>query len=288
MAIFKGDKGPPALWWDDDAARALRRAPAFVRGLARRKVEERMRAAGRGRVRLADVEEARAAFRAVRGGKSREELAALLPAENRPGVEMVVVEACRARLAQCPNTLLDTEPWQRAIAEWAERAELNERLRRRVGGERVLFHHKLKVALAGCPNGCSRPQIADLAVVGAARPEFDAAACTACGACVEACPDQAVALADTAIHQPELCLGCRSCSEACPEEAVSLGRPFARLYLGGKLGRHPRLALPAGRADEPEQAVEVFSRAVERYLAEAPPGQRFAAWWPPPDQPPRG
>jgi dissimilatory sulfite reductase (desulfoviridin) alpha/beta subunit len=199
---------------------------------------------------------------------------------------MVVVEACRARLAQCPNTLLDTEPWQRAIARWVERAELNERLRRRVSGERVLFHHKLKVALAGCPNGCSRPQIADLAVVGALRPGFDQAACTACGACVEACPDQAIALADAAIHQPELCLGCRGCSEACPEGAVAAGEPFARLHLGGKLGRHPRLALPAGEAAGPEQAVEVFSRAVERYLAEAPAGQRFAAWWPPPDQPP--
>jgi len=273
--------GDALVRWEPAAEDAMRQTPFFVRGLARRKVEARVRAAGRELVTLADVEEAHAAFKAVAGGRDQTELAAMIPADNRPGAAMVVVESCRARLAQCPNTLLDTAPWQEAIEAWVEQKGINERLRRRVKGEKLLYHHKLKVSLAGCPNGCSRPQIADLAMVGAARPSFAADACTACGDCVTACPDNAIALGETALHQPELCLGCRACFQACAADAITLGMPHARLYLGGKLGRHPRLALPAGEAADPSEAVAVFSQAVERYLAEAPPGVRFASWWPP-------
>jgi anaerobic sulfite reductase subunit C len=271
------------LVWDRDAEEALKKAPFFVRSLARKKVEERVAAAGRERVSLADVQEAEARFKAIRGGRSDQELAQLMPQENKPGAAMVVLESCRAQLAQCPNTLLDTGPWCQAIEEWLSADDINERLRKRVGGDRVLFHHKLKITLAGCPNGCSRPQIADLAVVGALRPAFDSDKCTACGACAKACPDGAIEVQEAALHDPERCLGCLNCSQACAEEAVALGPPFARLYMGGKLGRHPRLALTAGQAAEPAQAVRVFSQAVERYLQEAPPGARFAAWWPPKD-----
>lgn len=271
------------LPWDKDAEEAMKKAPFFVRSLARKKVEERVAAAGRDRVCLADVQEAEARFRAVRGGRSDPELAQVMPQENKPGVSMVVLESCRAQLSQCPNTLLDTGPWRQAIAEWLQASDINERLRQRVSEDRVLFHHKLKIALAGCPNGCSRPQIADLALVGSLSPAFDTDLCTGCGSCAEVCPDDAIQVQGIATHDPARCLGCQNCSQACAEEAVALGPPFARLYLGGKLGRHPRLALPAGKVGDPAQAVEVFSQAVERYLKEAPPNQRFAAWWPPKD-----
>lgn len=271
------------LAWDQDAEEAIKKAPFFVRGLARKKVEERVSAAGRDKVSLADVQEAEARFKAVRGGRSDKELAQLMPQENQPGAPMVVLESCRAQLAQCPNTLLDTGPWQEAIEEWLGADDINERLRERVSEDKVLFHHKLKIALAGCPNGCSRPQIADLALVGSVRPVFDSEECTACGSCAQVCPDNAIRVQEVAMRDPKRCLGCLSCSEICAENAVSLRPPFARLYLGGKLGRHPRLALSAGQANEPAQAVEAFSKAVERYIKEAPPGMRFAAWWPPED-----
>lgn len=269
------------LAWDKDAEEAMKKAPFFVRSLARRKVEEGVAAAGRDRVRLADVQKAEARFKAVRGARSNQELAQAMPQENKPGVPMVVLESCRAQLAQCPNTLLDTGPWRQAVEEWLQAADINERLRQRVSEDRVLFHHKLKIALAGCPNGCSRPQIADLALVGSVSPVFDEDLCTGCGACAEVCPDDAIEVQEVAIHDPDRCLGCLNCSQACAEEAVTLSQPFARLYLGGKLGRHPRLAVTAGEAHNPSEAIEVFSRAVERYLKEAPPGMRFAAWWPP-------
>ncbi|RJX34234.1 MAG: 4Fe-4S dicluster domain-containing protein [Desulfarculus sp.] len=268
-----------AISWDPAAERALKRVPSLVRPLVRRKVAERVANSGRRQVSLADFEQAEARFKALRGGRSDQELAGLLPVANRPGAPLLVLEACRAQLSGCPNVILDTGPWQEALEQWLAQADISERLRRRVDGDQVLFHHKLKIALAGCPNGCSRPQIADLALVGAAQPSFDAQACTACGQCAQACPDEAIEIAETALWQPQRCLGCLQCSSVCPAGAVNLSPPRARVLMGGKLGRHPQLAREVALVAQPAQAVELFSRAVEQYLTEAPAEERFAAWW---------
>jgi ferredoxin len=63
-------------------------------------------------------------------------------------------------------------------------------------------------------------------------PVFDAAACRGCGACVSACPVEAVALVSANDpHRPRarrarldenLCLGCAVCVDACPRGAISL------------------------------------------------------------------
>jgi len=279
MPLGKGRGG--ALPWDPRAEAALGRVPFFVRPLVRRKVEERVAASGGRRVGLEDFQEAEAAFRAVSAGKSQKELKAMLPVDNRPGVEMVVVEACRSRLSNCPNPLIDTQKWLERVRAWVEELDLSERLRRRVAEDKILFHHKLKIAIAGCPNGCSRPQIADLALVGMTRPRLvEPEACTACGACAEACPDGAV----KQDHGPPefyrgLCQGCLACSRACPVGGIELDPPGVRVLMAGKLGRHPHLARPVMETHDPAEVFSYWTRELEEYLASAPSGRRFSAWW---------
>jgi anaerobic sulfite reductase subunit C len=268
------------LSWDREADQALKGVPFFARPLARRKIEERVAASGRARVTLADYQEAHARFRAVSAGKSRDEIKAMLPVENRPGVEMVILEACRSELADCPNRLLAVEDWRIALQEWIAASGLSERLRARVAEDKVLYHHKLKLAIAGCPNGCSRPQIADLACVGTIRPTFDPDACTACGACASACPDQALTVNDTPpVWDTAACQGCLACQKACPADAVGLSAPTARLLMGGKLGRHPQLAQAVAEVAGPQEAIAFMDEALERYLAQARAGERFAAYY---------
>ena len=154
------------LVWDADADAALARAPFFVRPLARRKVEQMVRERGDSHVRLGDVEEAQSRFREVSKGKSDDELEKLVPQPNQAGAEMVIVDTCHCQLSNCPNTLLDPRPWQQAVEAWVRDASVNERLRGLVGGDKILFHHKLRISISGCPNGCSRPQIASFGIVG--------------------------------------------------------------------------------------------------------------------------
>ncbi len=266
--------------WDAAAAERLDEVPFFVRPLVRKKVAERVVVAGRGRVTLADFEEAEAAFRRVRGGKSEAELATMVPRENRPGVPTVIVEACHHRLSDCPNVLRDTEPLRARVESRLANRDVSERLRRRIQGDRVLYHHKLRFTLAGCPNGCSRPQIADFGLVGCVRPEFDPELCTACGACAQACPDQALTAGDgPPIIDMDKCQGCTKCRDACPVGAVTLGPAGIRLLVGGKLGRHPRLARPVLTTRDPGPALERIDTLIEKYLAEAEPGERFADFY---------
>lgn len=271
--------GRGGILWAPEAAQALKGVPVLVRPLARRKVEARVRGEGRGQVSLADFAAAEARFQAVMGTKSDKELARLLPSENRPGAELVVLESCRAKLSGCPNALLDTDPWRAALEEWLAANQVSERLRAKVEGDLILFHHKLRLSLAGCPNGCSRPQIADLALVGTVSPIFEPADCTACGACAAVCPDGAISVTETASWDPAGCLGCLGCANSCPTGAVTLGPVEARVLMGGKLGRHPHLAGEVARVRSPEQAVALMGQAMDDYIEHAPQGERFAAWW---------
>ncbi|MBU1156829.1 MAG: 4Fe-4S binding protein [Proteobacteria bacterium] len=271
--------GRGGIAWAPEAAQALKGVPVLVRPLARRKVEERVRSEGRDQVGMADFAAAEARFRAVMGAKSEKELAQLMPAANRPGAELVVLESCRAKLSGCPNALMDTDPWREALEAWLVANQVSERLRAKVEGDQVLFHHKLRLSLAGCPNGCSRPQIADLALVGTVSPVFDPDDCTACGACAAVCPDGAIAVAETVSWDQDQCLGCLGCAQSCPTGAVSLGPVEARVLMGGKLGRHPHLAREVARVGSPEQAGALMGRAIDDYIEHAPQGERFAAWW---------
>ncbi|NMC50307.1 MAG: 4Fe-4S binding protein, partial [Desulfovibrio sp.] len=111
--------------------------------------------------------------------------------------------------------------------------------------ERSVRHHQaLKIVLAGCPNACSGPQVADFGLIRACRPAREPDHCTGCGACVAACPEQAVSLSP---HGPVLdrttCLGCGLCARACPHDALTPGPLGWRVLAGGRLGRHPALAV---------------------------------------------
>jgi dissimilatory sulfite reductase (desulfoviridin) alpha/beta subunit len=167
-----------------------------------------------------------------------------------------------------------------AVESWVADTDVSERLRQRVRGERVLFHHRLRIAIAGCPNACSRPQIADIGVVGTVRPEADEATCTACGACARVCPDQAIVVDDAPpVFDRAACQGCLRCSEACPQSCIAVSAPRARILAGGKLGRHPHLAMPVGMVSTPAELVAFLDETVEAFLAHSHLGERFAKYW---------
>lgn len=201
----------------------------------------------------------------------------MTPHENVPGVEMVSIDVCHNELRGCPNALIPTGEWKRALEEWLRVKNVAERLRAHVKSGKSLAHHKLRISISGCPNGCSRPQIADIGLVGFVRPDVAPANCTACGACEAACPDHAITVHD---GPPEFdraaCLGCIRCRDACPVRCISLSKPGVRVLLGGKLGRHPRLAEIGGEYTEPSSAIDLIGQMVDNYLEQGLAEERFA------------
>ncbi|MCQ2069509.1 MAG: 4Fe-4S binding protein [archaeon] len=44
--------------------------------------------------------------------------------------------------------------------------------------------------------------------------------CVACGACVDACPQGAIAVEDIAVIDEGKCVDCGACIDECPSEAI--------------------------------------------------------------------
>jgi anaerobic sulfite reductase subunit C len=151
-------------------------------------------------------------------------------------------------------------------------------LKSRVRGD-LKFHHEFRVSLADCPNACSQPQIKDVGIIGAAVPETTNEACSQCKACVESCPEQAIALA--AENRPPgidtgRCLNCGQCIRACPTGTIAEARKGFRVQLGGRLGRHPRLARELPGIFSEDQVIEILQGCLSFYKERSLHGERFS------------
>jgi len=193
-----------------------------------------------------------------------------------PAASGFAIAACRGPQG-CEHRALDPGDLPERLAAPLEALDFGTGLARLLG--RPPRRHELfTVSLSCCPNACSRPQIADVGLIAAQRPAADPSRCTRCGACRDACRENAVVLLPSgqldAIDEAA-CLACGACIAACPAGALSPGRSGWRVQLGGRLGRHPRLAEELPGLHSADQAVEFTLRAARHLLEHARPGQRL-------------
>ncbi len=190
--------------------------------------------------------------------------------------EVVILETCRGVTpGVCPhaaplatNTLAELVELAACAAVPEALAELARPLRR---------HEQFRLAVSACPNACVRPQVADLGLIAVREASVDPEACHGCGACAEACPDTAIQItAGKAVIDQGTCLGCGACARVCPSRSIASGPVAYRVYLGGRLGRRPRLGTELGRALSPREAVELARRTLAVFARDMRPGLRFA------------
>ena len=248
------------MQWTLDAEEALAKVPFFVRKRVRARVEEEARRAGRNRVTLAEVKVTQKRFLA---GMASE-------------VKGYQLDTCFGP-SGCPNRIGVDSGLVDKIEACLKDADLLAFLQDSVQGE-LKFHHEFRVTLADCPNACSQPQIKDIGLLAACRPRVTDAVCTGCENCVHACRDEAVRL-DAVVSCPTLdmerCVACGQCITACSTGTLAEGEMGYRVQLGGKLGRHPRLARELPGIYSPEAVLEIVQACLDLHKAHSRNGQRF-------------
>ncbi|WP_027368759.1 4Fe-4S binding protein [Desulfocurvibacter africanus] len=189
-----------------------------------------------------------------------------------------VIEACRGVQA-CPHRAVDGAKLARGLRQALEALSPAERIKAKLGPAGVIRAHDcFRVSLSCCPNGCSRPQIADIGFIGAAEVVVTPEPCHQCGACLEACRENAVSLdAQGPILDEVLCVRCGACAKVCPSDSLAVKGTGWRAMLGGRLGRHPRLAQELPDLLTESEAVALAVRCLTLHLDQARRGERFGA-----------
>ncbi|MBW1903305.1 MAG: 4Fe-4S dicluster domain-containing protein, partial [Deltaproteobacteria bacterium] len=151
-------------------------------------------------------------------------------------------------------------------------------LKERVNGE-LKLHHEFRVTVSDCPNACSQPQIKDIGIIGACAPRVVDEECTLCNSCVDICKEEAITL-DDSLSKPVIdlarCLKCGKCIEVCPTGAIAKGKTGFRVQLGGKLGRHPKLASELPGIYSENVVIEIVKACIRFYKENSRQGERFA------------
>ncbi len=157
-----------------------------------------------------------------------------------------------------------------------EEKNLGDFLLRREGG-RILPHMVLKVSISCCPNACSQPQIKDFGIIGKMEVELLKELCTGCGRCKEVCLEEAIHLKEgKAEIDKNRCIHCGSCARICEVGAIKPVKTGYTLLVGGKLGRHPRLATQVGNEIlKEEEILKTIEKMLDLFMKKSKKGERL-------------
>ena len=247
--------------WTGEAEAAIKKVPFFVRKRVRARVEKEAAQEGKRVITPAEITATQKRY--------------LTSMESE--VRGYQVEGCFGP-SGCPNRAVhDSAALAAAIEDVCREADLLGFLKKTVSGP-LKFHHEFRISLADCPNACSQPQIKDIGIIGAAVPAITESPCSACGACVSSCREDAITLEENP-PAPGIdsarCVACGRCMAECPTGTLVVGASGYRIQIGGKLGRHPQLARELPGIYTADQTLAVVKAAIGLYKARSTGGQRF-------------
>ena len=154
-------------------------------------------------------------------------------------------------------------------------AEIHERFFE--GYADILFPHKIKISVGGCPNNCVKPDINDIGIMGQRIPIVNEELCKVCKKCkVEAvCPMNAAVKSETIVINEEICVKCGRCSDKCPFGAVTGEITLYKMFIGGQWGKHRYLGYELSRLFERNEVMDIIESSMLFFKKEGKLGERF-------------
>ncbi|MFH2067269.1 MAG: 4Fe-4S dicluster domain-containing protein [Pseudomonadota bacterium] len=254
--------------WSPEAEAAVKKVPFFVRKKVIGRIEKEAAIEGKTVITMTEVEKTRARF--VAGMDSE--------------VKGYQADTCFGQNG-CPNRIVMSENLLQRLEDLFEKEDILGFLRKSVPGN-LKFHHEFRTGISECPNACSQPQIKDIGIIGASLPMITDIPCTGCGMCESVCAENAIQIKaeeETAVIDFQHCVNCGKCIGVCPTGTIAEEKKGFRILLGGKLGRHPRLASEIPGIFNEEEALAVVKKCIDFYKQNSTAGKRFAEIYHDPD-----
>lgn len=137
--------------------------------------------------------------------------------------------------------------------------------------------HKFKMTVTGCPHNCAKATENDIGIMGGIEPNWERSACIDCGLCLSICPTRAIEkINHTYAIDWSKCINCSICTSSCPVEAWKPERCGFILWLGGTMGKIPRLATRVpGLIESKERLYDLIDRAIQYYRLNGRNKERF-------------
>ena len=122
---------------------------------------------------------------------------------------------------------------------------------------------KVRISIAGCPNGCNNALLNEVGIIGRIRPVRTPGLCTGCGTCVQYCPERAVTIRNgVCVLDTSKCDLCGLCIKSCPYQLIRSEDRHYLVLVGGMSGRHPKVGRELVRVASPEKVVEVVDKVI--------------------------
>jgi dissimilatory sulfite reductase (desulfoviridin) alpha/beta subunit len=133
------------------------------------------------------------------------------------------------------------------------------------------------MAVTGCPHNCAKATENDIGVMGGIIPGWIESVCSDCGLCVNICPTGAITKdGKRYILELSKCINCSICTSSCPTGAWSVVSRGYILWIGGTMGKVPRLASRFnGLIESDEQLYMLIGRSVTYYRSHGRKKERF-------------
>jgi anaerobic sulfite reductase subunit C len=246
--------------WSPAAEEAIAKTPFFIRRRVKKKVEQEAERQNASEVTIDHVRICQQNFL-----KNMDD-----------EIKGFQIESCFGS-SGCPNKIPPRDDLTVSLEKKLKSRELKTFLKSKVDGP-LKFHHEFRVSVSDCPNGCSRPQVADLGIIAAVKPALTDVECSRCAACAEVCIEKAITMNDQ-MWLPKIdmekCLFCGHCIRTCPTGTLVRGKQRYRVMVGGKLGRHPRLASEIPGLFSENETAQLIDHILDFYMANNKRGERF-------------
>jgi len=123
---------------------------------------------------------------------------------------------------------------------------------------------KVRIAISGCPNGCTSPMLNEIGIIGRIRPVRTPGLCTGCGSCVQYCRENAIRIQrGVSVLDEEKCVQCGVCVRSCHYNLLKSAHSHYLITVGGRRGRHPKIGRSLLTVETGEQALFVVRRIVD-------------------------